>query len=51
MIHTYQNTDSQQNDQNNKIIPEEDQIRTEILEEEQENWERVRTAGYENFTW
>jgi len=44
MIHTYQNTEVKQNTQDNGTESKEEQM--ELLEKEQEVWERTQTAGY-----
>ena len=44
MIHTYQNTEVKQNTQDNDAKSKEEQM--ELLEKEQEVWERTQTAGY-----
>ena len=44
MIHTYHNTEVKQNTQDNDVTSKEEQM--ELLEKEQEAWERTQTAGY-----
>ena len=44
MIHTYQNMEVKQNTQDNEVKSKEEQL--ELLEKEQEAWERTQTVGY-----
>lgn len=44
MIYTYQNTEVKQNTQDNGAKSKEEQM--ELLEKEQEAWERTQVAGY-----
>ena len=44
MIHTYWNTEVKQNTQDSEVNSKEEQM--ELLEKEQEAWERTQAAGY-----